>query len=444
MDLNEGYGVFDTAAQAIVAAHEAFGSLDQKGSTARKTIVEAVKGLCQEFAVAWGRFEIQETGVGRFEHKVEKLQIIPLVQGVESLDNHAMIGDCGVTFEQPVAWGVIGSITPLTHVIPTIAANIINMVAAGNTVVFNPHPNGVRSAILAIRAFNYRIEEVTGLKNVATMVKNPTVESFNELCAHPLVRLLSVTGGPGVVKAALNSGKQALCAGPGNPPVVVDETADLDRAAEQILLGAAYDNNLLCIGEKEIFVVDAVFDLFIAAFKKAGAFQLNDAQMAAMTKVAFLKDKNGNMAVNRDCVGRSPSVLAKLAGFTGVPADCQLLFAVTDADHIFVQEEQMMPVIPVVRVANIDEAISQAKRAEKGCQHSAMIHSHNTLSINRMSRELNTTIFTQNGSCLAGLGIGGEGYLSFTILTNTGQCISTPNVFTRKRRFVSVHAPYAI
>jgi aldehyde dehydrogenase len=244
-----------------------------------------------------------------------------------------------------------------------------------------------------------------------------------------------------VVAAAMKSGKRAICAGPGNPPVVVDESARLDKAARDIIFGGSYDNNLLCIGEKQIFVLDKVYAPFLEAFRKAGAVQLNATEMAAVTKEAFDTSAGAggcsHPVLNRKLVGAAPSVLARIAGKT-IPAGTELLFAETDANHLFVQEEQMMPLVPVVRVKDIGEAIRLAQQSEHGYKHSSMIHTLNVEHMTWMAKALDSTLFVKNGPCVAGLGNGGEGYSSFSIATTTGEGITTPLTFTRKRRCVMV------
>jgi aldehyde dehydrogenase len=315
------------------------------------------------------------------------------------------------------------------------------MVAAGNTLVINAHPGGARCAAVAVREFNQAIEREIGISNVVTIVETPSLDSFNELCASEDLNLLCVTGGPGVVNSAMKSGKRAICAGPGNPPVLVDETANLDKAAAGIIFGGSFDNNLLCIGEKEIFVVDAVYNKFLEALKKAGAAQLNSGQLDRLTKAAFTDSIDAGVCshpvLNRDLVGRDPSVLADIAG-ASIASGTELLFAETEADHPFVFEEQMMPMVPVIRVRDVQEGIERSIVAEHGYKHSAMIHSLNVEHMTQMLQALDCTLFVKNGACLAGLGTGGEGYSSFSIATTTGEGITTPKTFTRTRRCVLV------
>src|SRR5256886_14048396 len=265
------FGVFQDANEACAAAQEAFLQLQQKGVAARRKIEEIVKTLAEKNAEAWGRLELEETKIGRLDHKIEKLQIIKLVPGVDWLRPDGHSGDHGITLEEYTPFGVVAAITPSTHSIPTLSGNIVNIVAAGNAVVFNAHPSAAKCAAIAVREYNRAIEREVGIANLITIVEQPTLDSFKTICDHEAVRLLCVTGGPAVVKAAMQTGKRAICAGPGNPPVVVDQTACMKRAAKAIVAGAAYDNNLLCIGEKEVFVLDRVADELMAEMAKVGA-----------------------------------------------------------------------------------------------------------------------------------------------------------------------------
>ena len=436
------YGVFSTADDACEAAAAAFKQLQSKGVEARKKIVEIVKTLCEKNAQEWGRIELEETRIGRLDHKIEKLQIIKLVPGTEWLNPLGMSGDHGITLEEYTPFGVIGAITPSTHSIPTLSGNIVNMVAAGNAVVFNAHPAAAKCAAMAIKVFNEAIERETGISNIACIIENPSLDSFNELCANPHVRLLCVTGGPAVVAAAMKTGKRAICAGPGNPPVLVDDTACMDRASKAIIQGAAYDNNLLCIGEKEVFVLESTFNPFMSAMEKNGAVKLNPAQLEQLKQAAFtFKEGEGggcsHAAVNKDFIGKDAAVLAQAAGIS-VPAGTQLLFAETAADDPFVVEEQMMPFLPIVRVGSVEEGIQESLVAEHNYKHTSIIHSHDVNNMTAMARALDTTLFVKNGPCGAGLGLGGEGYLSFSIATPTGEGITNPKTFTRTRRCVMV------
>jgi aldehyde dehydrogenase len=437
------FGVYENMNDAADAANRSFEKLREAGVSARKKAIGVIRKMCVAKAQEWGTIEFNETKIGRLDHKIEKLKICgDLVPGVEMLERMAFSGDFGLTIIDFAPWGVVGAVTPSTHSVPTLTGNAINMIAAGNAVVFNTHPAAANCAAVAIRAYNEGIFQETGISDLLTTVVKPTLDTFDAMCKHPKVKLLCVTGGPAVVAAAMKMGKRAICAGPGNPPVVVDETADLANAAKCIIQGASYDNNLLCIGEKEVFVVDSVADKLYAELKKAGAVQLDVAQIEALADKAFVFPQGKGAGcphpvVNRDLVGRDAAVLAKSIGLS-VPPATQLLFGETKADHIFVDEEQMMPFLPIVRVPNVDAAIAEAIKAEHGYKHTGIMHSQNIRNLTKMAQAIDTTLFIKNGPCMTGLGLGGEGFLSFSIATPTGEGVTTPMTFTRSRRCVMV------
>ena len=433
------WGVFQSVDQAVAAATEGFKKLSNSPLASRKAIIECVRSICDQQAEELGTLEFEETKIGRLDHKIEKLKIIKLVPGTEFLRSDAVSGDHGLTVTEYAPFGVIGAITPVTHSLPTLAGNVVNMIAGGNTMVVNPHPSGARIACEGVRRFNRAIYKATGLENIVTIIEKPTLDTAAAIFSHRGVKLLCVTGGPAVARAAMESRKKAIVAGPGNPPVVVDETACLDNTASSIVKGAAYDNNLLCIGEKEVFAVEEIFDSLLDTMTRHGGYQLNASQIDALSKLAFTPPtKPGDhYHLNRDLVGLDASKLAELIGVR-VPTGTQLLYGETDTSNPFVPEEQMMPFIPFVRCRNFAHGVELALEFEHGFRHTSLIHSRNVRHMTRMGREMDTTLFVKNGPSMAGLGLGGEGYLSFSIATPTGEGVTNPLTFTRQRRCVLV------
>ncbi len=434
------WGVFEDVDKAVAAAREAQQQYETRGLDDRKKAVDCVRRICIQQAEALGKAELEETRIGRLDHKIEKLIVAgEKTPGVEFLRTDAYSGQNGVALTEYAPFGVIGIITPVTHSLPTLAGNAINILASGNALICNPHPSGARIACRGTQLFNQAIYDAIGIDNLLTIIGTPTLESAQAIFDHRDVRLLCVTGGPAVGRAALRSPKRAIVAGPGNPPVVVDETADLDNAARSIVKGGAYDNNLLCIGEKEVFAVASIFDELLDAMSRNKGYRLDKGQIDALTRAAFVaspEDKS-KLVVNKDLIGRDAAVLAERAGVK-VPAGTELLFGETDEAHPFVDHEQMMPFVPFVRVPDVDTAVALAKKYEHGFKHTAIIHSRNLETITRMGRELDTTLFIQNGPSMAGLGLGGEGYLSYSIATPTGEGVTTPLTFTRQRRTSTV------
>ncbi|QDU93123.1 aldehyde dehydrogenase family protein [Lignipirellula cremea] len=431
------HGVFHDANEAVAAARDAYEQLCDRPLSDRKRIIDHIRRISIEQCVELGTMEMEETKIGRLEHKIAKLSTLgEQTPGVEFLRTEAFSGDHGLAIIEHAPFGVIGAITPVTHSLPTITGNAVSMIAAGNTLVVNPHPSGKKVAAEGVRRFNQAIYRDLGIDNLICVIAEPTLESADAIFKHRDVNMICVTGGPAVARAALRAGKRAVVAGPGNPPVVVDETADLDRAARCIIQGASYDNNLLCIAEKEVFVVESVFDKMMQAMERAGAMRLNSREVDRLTSVAITQVGEGDDrhdAPAKEFLGKDASVLAHGAGVQA-PAGCELLFGETDETNPFVPVEQMMPFVPFVRCRNVDEAIAKAKHYEHGFRHTSIIHSNNVRNMTKMGRALETTLFVKNGPCMASLGLGGEGYLSFSIAGPTGEGVTTPMTFTRERR----------
>jgi aldehyde dehydrogenase len=406
------YGIFMSVDDAVAAATAAFEQLSTRTVADRKRIIDHIRRISIEQSVELGTMEMEETKIGRLVHKIEKLKTLgERTPGVEFLRSEVFSGDHGLAVIEHAPFGVIGCITPVTHSLPTITAE-------------------------GVRRFNEAIYRDLGIDNLICVIAEPTLESADAIFRHRGVKLICVTGGPAVARAAMNSGKRAIVAGPGNPPVVVDETADLDRAARAIIQGAAYDNNLLCIAEKEVFVVNSVFDRMMTAMERAGAVKLCSREVDALTRVAITKVGEGDHrhdAPAKEFLGQDAAVLARGIGKT-VPAETEVLFGETDDTNPFVPVEQMMPFLPFVRCHDVDEAIAKAKHFEHGFRHTAIIHSNNVRNMTKMGRALDTTLFVKNGPCMSSLGLGGEGYISFSIATPTGEGVTTPLTFTRERR----------
>jgi acyl-CoA reductase-like NAD-dependent aldehyde dehydrogenase len=335
-------------------------------------------------------------------------------------------------------FGVLGAITPTTNPTSTIICNTIGMVAAGNSVVFNVHPSARSCSMRTIRLINRAIVGVGGPPHLVAAVAEPTIASAQELMAHPGIRVLVVTGGAGVVKAAMRSGKRAICAGPGNPPVLVDRTADLAKAGRDIVRGASFDNNIICVDEKETFVEEAAAEELIAAMVRHGAYRASASDISRLERTVFAEmgPPGGHGVMNKDCIGKNAGEILARAGIQG--GDPRLIVCEVPEDHPLVWTEQMMPVMPVVRVKDVDAGIELARRAEHGFGHSAAMHSRDIGALSRMARIMNTSIFVKNGPIYSGLGEGGEGHTSFTIASPTGEGLTDPVSFSRQRRCVLV------
>jgi len=431
-----GGGVFATVDEAVRAATSAFRALDMVGLEQRKTIVESMRSFMLSHARSLAEEAVGETGLGRVEDKIQKnILVADKTPGPEELTPRALSGDHGLVLMEPAPYGVIGSITPVTNPSATIICNAIGMVSAGNAVVFNAHPSAKRVSTATIRLLNQAITAAGGPENTLTCVAEPTIESAGEVMRHYGIRLLVVTGGAGVVAAAMSSGKRAICAGPGNPPAVVDATADLEKAGRDIVFGHSFDNNVICTDEKAVIVVEGAAELLKASMKRAGAFELDPVHLPRLEKVIFegIPPPRDRAHLNAKMIGKDASVILNRLGIHAGPEVRTILIEVPP-EHPLIWTEQMMPVLPVARVHTVEGAIELAVDAERGCFHTAVMHSHDLAALSTMARRCNCSIFVKNGPSLAGLGLGGEGYASFTIASPTGEGMTSPRSFSRWRR----------
>lgn len=422
-------GIFDDLDSAVTAATRAQEQFMRLSIEVREKVIEAMRQCTRDHVNELSRMAVEETKLGNVADKIKKnLLCANKTPGMEILRAQAQSGDYGLMLLERAPFGVIGAITPSTNATETIINNGVAMVAGGNSVVFNVHPSAKNVVSFFVQKLNESIVAAGGPANLLCMLGSPTIESAGALMKHPGIRLVVVTGGPAVVKAAMGSGKRAICGGPGNPPAVVDETAHVARAAKDIVDGASLDNNIVCIVEKEIFAVSSIADELKSEMLKHGAFEVPS---NAINRLEKLVVDEGHAA--RDWVGKDATKIAEAAGLR-VPAGTRLLFAEVDPTHSFIQAELLMPVIGFARLKTVEDCIAAAVQAEHGFGHTATMHSTNIDVLSAMAKIINTSIFVKNGPSFAGLGMTGEGYTSFTIASPTGEGLTTPISFTRERR----------
>lgn len=449
------HGVFEKIEDAIEAGYKAQRDFIKNYQLKdRERILTSIRqGILKEKEVL-AKLVYEETKLGRFEDKIAKHELAAMTPGTEDLKTDAISGDDGLTIVEKGPFGLIGAITPVTNPTETIINNTIAMLAAGNAVVFNVHPSSKHCCAYVIELINMAIKQADGPENLVTMVKNPTLETIQKLIDSPKIRLLVGTGGPGLVKTLLQSGKKAIGAGAGNPPVIVDDTADLENAAKSIVEGASFDNNLLCIAEKEVFVLDTVADDLIFNLLNNGAYMLDRNELAQIENLVLEENKDKKaygcslnekreFHMAKEWIGKdAQSILAQIG--VKPKTDIRLLICEVGFEHPLVQLEQMMPVLPIVRVTDIDEAIELAVQAEHGNRHTAVMHSKNVDNLTKFAREIETTIFVQNAASLAGVGFGGEGHTTMTIAGPTGEGVTSPRTYTRIRRSVLAQGGFRI
>jgi len=429
-------GIHGDLDAAVKAAQSSFEAFDRTPLETRKAVLAAARELLSRNYRALAELAVEETGLGRVEDKILKNQLVTeKTPGCEDLEPHAWTGDRGLTLMERAPYGVIGVITPVTNPSETVINNGLSMIAGGNTAVFCPHPNARRVSALAIDLVNRAAVKAGAPLPLLHAVETPTLEVAQALLKYPGIRLNVVTGGPGVVKEALNAGKKAITAGPGNPPSIVDETADLERAARDLIAGASFDNNVICTDEKEVVAVGLIADRLKEAFGRSGAVVLQPHQIEKLRAVVLEKENGPRKyaVIQRKFVGKNIAAILREAG---IPCDDKARIAIADVDndHPFMWTEMMMPILPMTRVKTVDDAIDYALLVEHRFRHTASMHSRNVDKLSRMARECNCSIFVKNGPNYAGLGFGGEGPTSFTIASPTGEGMTTARTFTRLRR----------
>jgi len=435
-----GEGVFATVDDAVAAAGVAFRELDGMTLEGRQKIIASIREAMLEHAEALAGHAQSETGLGRADHKLIKNRLVSLkTSGTEVLVPHAVTGDHGLTLTEYAPYGVIGAITPTTNPTSTIICNTIAMLSAGNSIVFNVHPNARECSMANIRLLHRAIVRGGGPANLVSAVAEPSIESAQALMSHKGVRLLAVTGGSGVVRQAMTSGKRAICAGPGNPPVVVDATADLELAGRGIVNGASFDNNIVCTDEKEVIAVESIVENLLKEMQRHGAYILNAGELHRVERAIFTEQRGPRRqaVVEKDLIGKNANEILARAGIS-CSGDPPLVVARVPNDHPLIWTEQMMPVLPVTSVPDVEYGIELAKEAEHGYGHSSGMYSRDIGALSAMARTINTSIFTKNGPFYAGLGEGGEGHTSFTIASPTGEGLTGPVAFSRLRRCVLV------
>lgn len=434
-------GIFKTVDEAIAAAKAAEDVYIDKTLAFREKVLTAIREGFRPYIEKMAKDIKDETGMGTVEAKIAKLNnALYNTPGTEILQPEAETGDGGLVMYEYAPFGVIGAVGPSTNPSETVIANAIMMLAGGNTLYFGAHPGAKKITRWTIEKLNELVYEATGMKNLVVSIEEPSIESVQEMMQHPDIAMLSITGGPAVVHQALVSGKKAVGAGAGNPPAIVDATANVALAAHNIVDSASFDNNILCTAEKEVVVESSVKDELIKKMQEEGAFLVTNA--SDIDKLAEMTiGKNG--APDRQFVGKDATYILDKAGiaYTGTP---KLIILEAQKDHPLVTTEMLMPIVPVVSCPTFDQVLATAVEVEQGLHHTASIHSENLPNINRAAHRMNTSIFVVNGATYVGTGVGANGAhagaSALTITTPTGEGTATAKTFTRLRRLNSPEA----
>lgn len=428
--------IFSDVDSAVAAAKKAYQELKKLSMKQREEIIHKIREKCLTYAEKLSIMAVDETGMGRVEDKVTKhVLVAQKTPGTEDLTTTAWSGDGGLTLVEQGPYGVIAAITPSTNPTATVFCNSIGMIAAGNSVVFAPHPGAKECSKFAVKLVNEASIEAGGPKNIVVTFDNPSIDITSALMNHKDIPFISATGGPGVVKQACSSGKRAIGAGAGNPPVIVDETADIKAAARDIIAGATFDNNLPCIAEKEVVAVEEIRDELISEMQKNGAYLLEDEELIKKLVNTVLVKKGDKRILNRKFVGRDAKVILDAIGVYADDSVRCIIFKGCKK-HLLVVEELMMPILGIVTAKNFEEAVEIAVELEQGNRHSAHMHSKNIDRLTYFAKEVDTAIFVKNAPSYCALGVEAEGFPTFTIASKTGEGLSSARTFTKARRCV--------
>ena len=426
------HGVFKDMNDAIEAAKKSQEIVHKMSMDQREKIISCIRKKIKENAEIMARMGVEETKMGNVGDKILKHHLVAdKTPGTEAITTTAWSGDRGLTLVEMGPFGVIGAITPCTNPSETVLCNTMGMLAGGNTVVFNPHPAAVKTSLYAVNLVNEASLEQGGPDNSAVSVENPTLDTSSVMMKHKDIHLLVATGGPGVVTAVLSSGKRGIGAGAGNPPALVDETADIRKAARDIVNGCTFDNNLPCIAEKEVVAVSSIMDeLMHYMLTENDCYLASKEEQDKLVEVVLAGGK-----LNRKCVGRDARTLLSMIG-VDAPANIRCIIFEGPKEHPLITTELMMPILGIVRARDFEDAVEQAVWLEHGNRHSAHIHSKNVDRITTYAKAIDTAIVVKNGPSYASLGFGSEGYATFTIASRTGEGLTCASTFTKRRRCI--------
>ncbi|MDO5293662.1 MAG: aldehyde dehydrogenase EutE [bacterium] len=424
-------GVFPTVNDAVLAARKAYERYMELGINERQQIVDAIKQRLESEVEIIARMTVEETGMGCVEDKIRKLRLaIEKTPGVEDLVTEVKTGDHGMTLFELSSYGVVCAIHPCTNPCATLINNTIGMLAAGNAVIHCPNPRAVKVSVYVTELISNVIVNVCGIDNLVVTLNESLMMLTDEVMHHPDVDMIVVTGGNGVLYEAMKSGKKVIGAGPANPVAIVDETADMEKAAFDIVQGASFDHNIMCTSEKSIVIVSEAAENFIRELRRNQVYFVNEEdERQRLSQLAVTSDRR----INRKLEGKSANEILKQAGIS-CDREIKLIVVETAKHHPFATIELLMPIVPLIKVMDFEEALETAKEIEQNYHHTAMIHSQCIDRLNEAAKKMQTAVFVKNGSSLAGLGFLGEGPTSFTIATATGEGTTSARHFTRRRR----------
>lgn len=366
---------FERAKLMLDRARWAASRMQKLDRAATRRIVEAVANAGHAKAQHYAEWAVRETGMGVVEHKRIKNEACS--RGLVELYSHddfisPRIDATKKIVELPRPAGVIFALIPVTNPVATIFFKTIAALMTRNAIILSPHPQAKGCCADAARVMAEAAKAAGAPDGAIQVIDEPNIPLIEKLMADERIDLIVATGGPSVVKAAYRSGNPAFGVGPGNAPVVVDETADIKLAAKRIVASKSFDNSILCTNESTVLAFTAIADRLLDAMKAEKAHICSPEETDKLRKLLFT-ETGFNVAM----IGKDASVIAREAGFNAPGAR----ILVTPVTLVQVEEklvrEKLCPVLAFARVQTIDQAISCARSMmrKSGKGHSAAIHS---------------------------------------------------------------------
>jgi succinate-semialdehyde dehydrogenase len=349
---------------------------------------------------------VDETGIGVYEDKIlkKKGKARTIWNSLKGKKSRGVIGEDPETGLTLVAkpMGVVASVTPVTNPVVTPMCNGMFALKTGNAVIFAPHPKAQKCTEFVTNEFMKIVKKHGGPDDLIQTIKVGSVEKTKELMRS--VDVVVATGGGAMVKSAYSSGKPSFGVGAGNVPVIIDRGVDLKTAVDKIVLGASFDNGIICSHEQFVLAPDDQYTETVRLFGATGKVWFTD-KADEVQKIRDIVFPDGHL--NKDVVGKSPHEIGKMVGLD-VPKSARLILvpAKGAGSDDLLAKEKLCPVVAILPYKQFSEAVQNAKAnlLVEGAGHSAAVHSNDDAHIRSAGLELpiSRLVVNQPSSLTAG------------------------------------------
>jgi acetaldehyde dehydrogenase (acetylating) len=355
------------------------------------SIVEACASTARDHAKRLAELAVQETGYGNAADKFAKNMLAAdlLPQRMRGMRTVGILRENAeegiVEIGEPV--GVVAAVLPTTNPTSTAIYKTLIALKSGNAIVLGPHPRARACSCETAALLATAAQEAGAPEGLVACIGTSTIEATNELMRHRRTAVILSTGGSGIVRAAYSSGKPAFGVGPGNVPILIDTSADIDRAAAKVIEGKSFDFGTLCSSEQTVVAEKSIREKIVAAFKARKAHFADAAQTAALERLLITK----NFAINPDCVGQSPQKIAQMAKFE-IPADGPIIIVEIGGigrEHPL-SAEKLSPVLSLYFVENFAAALDACEAVLRfgGLGHTCGIYATDDTRIREYARRM--------------------------------------------------------